>query len=134
MHTGCEKYISTQRNDRTGVDRANLGQMEPVTMEMDANIQSLIDISRKRLCSSADPTTREYWISLMDEIKELDESIYWACVPECVRCGGCPEYSNCGFYKSLMKNKTLEEQIDVEKRYDIYNAHREKVKTKKKEN
>lgn len=131
-HEGCEKFIGTSREDRTKVDRTTRSQMDYVPMEMDANIQALINISEKRLCNCADPTTIKYWKAVIEAIKEYDEDIAWACVPQCVRCGGCVEpFSNCNFYDNLMKGHTLEEQQDVMRRYDIYNEYREKVKVKK---
>lgn len=132
-HEGCEKFIGTERTDRTGVDREQRSQMNYVPMEMDANIQALINISAKRLCMCADPTTRQYWEAVLEAIKEYDEDIYWACVPQCVRCGGCVEpFSNCSYYKNIFKDTSLEEQMDVMKRYDVYNEHRAKsLKLKK---
>jgi hypothetical protein len=126
-HIGCEKFVATEREDRTGVPREERSQMNPVMMEMDANIQALINISRKRLCTCADPTTRKYWMAVLEAVREYDEDIFWACVPECVRDGGCPEYQPCGFYEALSKNMTPEEQIDIHTRYDKYNEHRDKV-------
>ena len=123
-HIGCEKFIATEREDRTGVPREERSQMNPVMMEMDANIQALINISAKRLCTSADPTTRKYWKAVLEAIREYDEDIYWACVPQCVRCGGCPEYTNCGFYENLMKDEPIETQMSLVKRYDAYNKKR----------
>ena len=41
-------------------------------MEMDANIQALINISEKRLCTCADPTTIKYWEAVLEAIKESD--------------------------------------------------------------
>lgn len=124
-HEGCEKFIGTSRADRTGIKREERTQMDCVPMEMDANIQAVLNISERRLCTCADPLTRAYWKSLLDEIKEYDEDIYWACVPQCVRCGGCIEpFSKCKFYDDLMKDATKEEQMDVIKRYDIYNNKR----------
>lgn len=120
-HEGCEKFVGTERADRTGVDRETRSQMNLVPMEMDANIQALINISMKRLCTSADPTTRDYWRAVLEAIREYDEDIFWACVPQCVRCGGCPEYTNCGFYDALMKDATPEEQRTLKLRYDKYN-------------
>ncbi len=121
-HEGCEKFIGTERSDRTGIDRSQRGQMDYVPMEMDANIQALINISEKRLCTCADPTTRKYWEAVLEEIRKYDENIYWSCVPQCVRCGGCVEpFSDCKFYENLMKDATKEEQMNVMKRYDIYN-------------
>ena len=124
-HEGVEKWVGTSRADRTEIkDRSQRTQMDMVPMEMEANIQALINISRKRLCTSADPLTRKYWKAVLEAIKEYDEDIYWACVPECVRCGGCPEYKPCGFYENLMKNSEPEEQYIMKLRYDRYNKYR----------
>ena len=126
-HEGCEKWVSTSRADRTDIkDRSERSQMDPVMMEMEANIQALINISKKRLCTCADPTTRKYWQAVLEVIREYDEDIYWACVPECVRDGGCPEYNPCGFYENLMKDATKEEQMSLVKRYNRYNEFRDR--------
>ena len=107
--------------------------MNPVPMEMDANIQALINISAKRLCTCADPTTRKYWEAVLEAVKEYDEDIYFACVPQCVRCGGCVEPFNvCNYYNSIFKDISLEDQINVMRRYEIYNEHRNKVLSLKK--
>ena len=93
-HEGTEKYISTSRADRTEIkDRSQRSQMDPVSMEMDANIEALINISERRLCMCADPTTRAYWQDLKDCIEKYDEDIAWAMIPQCVRCGSVK--SNC---------------------------------------
>lgn len=124
-HEGVEKWIGTERADRTEIkDRSERSQMDCVPMEMEANIQALINISRKRLCTSADPLTRQYWQTVLEAIKEYDEDIYWACVPECVRCGGCSEYNSCGYYDKLMEDSTVEEQKTLRLRYDRYNKFR----------
>lgn len=130
-HEGVEKWVSTSRADRTEIkDRSQRTQMDMVQMEMEANIQALINISRKRLCNNADPLTIKYWKAVLEAIKEYDEDIVWACVPECIRCGGCPEYKSCGYYQSLMKDKTTEEQQDMVKRYNIYNQNRHNLQIK----
>ena len=124
-HEGVEKWVGTERADRTEIkDRSQRSQMDMVPMEMEANIQAIINISRKRLCTSADPLTIKYWKAVLEAIKEYDEDIYWACVPQCVRCGGCPEYTNCGFYENLMKDEPIETQMSLVKRYDVYNKKR----------
>ena len=132
-HEGCEKWVATERTDRTGIDRAGVSQMNPVMMEMEANIQALINISKKRLCSCADPTTRKYWEKVLEAIAEYDEDIAWAMVPECVRDGGCPEYKSCGMFDHFAEGLTKEELIDMRTRYDKYNEYRGKrlVLTKK---
>lgn len=124
-HEGVEKWVGTERADRTEIkDRSQRSQMDMVPMEMEANIQAIINISRKRLCMSADPLTIKYWKAVLEAIKEYDEDIYWACVPECVRCGGCPEYKSCGYYDNLMKDAEPEEQRVLKLRYDRYNKFR----------
>lgn len=124
-HEGVEKWVGTERADRTEIkDRSQRSQMDMVPMEMEANIQAIINISRKRLCMSADPLTIKYWKAVLEAIKEYDEDIYWACVPECVRCGGCPEYKSCGYYDNLMKDAKSEEQRVLRLRYDRYNKFR----------
>lgn len=122
-HEGCEKYIGTERADRTEVkDRAERSQMNCVPMEMDANLQALMSIAEKRLCMCADSTTREYMRALVEEIRKHDENVAWALVPQCVRCGGCVEpFSTCLFYDKMFEDVPLEDQRDVMKRYDIYN-------------
>ena len=107
--------------------------MNYVPMEMDANIQALINISAKRLCMCADPITIEYWKALLEEIKKYDEDVYFACVPQCVRCGGCVEpFSECNYYNAIFKDISLEDQTNVMRRYEIYNEHRDKVLSLKK--
>ena len=123
-HVGVEKWVATSRSDRTGVDRKTRSQMDCVRIEMEANIQALINISRKRLCMCADPITRSYWISLMNIIKEMEPEVYWACVPECIRCGACPEYKPCGLFEKLFENESKESITNIYTRYDIYNDKR----------
>lgn len=126
-HEGCEKFVGTEREDRTNVDREERSQMNYVPMEMDANIQALMNLAEKRLCMCADPTTRAYMEALVEAIREVEPDVAWSLVPQCVRCGGCVEpFSDCKYYETIMKGIPLEDQLDVMKRYDIYN---EKVKT-----
>ena len=131
-HVGCEKWIGTSRDDRTGVDRHTRSQMDMVPMEMDVNIQALINISRKRLCTCADPTTRKYWEAVLEAIKEYDEDIYFACVPEGIYRGGCSEgFGDCRACNKIIEQMPVEDRNNVMKRYEHYNAHRDKVKVKK---
>lgn len=130
-HEGCEKFVATSREDRTNVDRQKRSQMQYVMMEMDANIQALISISEKRLCMCADPTTRKYWKAVVEAIKEYDETIAWAMVPQCIRTAGCCEpFGNCKYFENFAKNLTKEELTDIMVRYDKYNEYREKEKQK----
>ncbi len=121
-HIGCEKFIGTERTDRTHVDRETRSQMNYVPMEMDANLDALINISSRRLCTSADPTTRKYWEALITEIAKVEPVVAWSNVPQCVMCGGCKEpFGPCPFYDNLMKDAPSEVQTNLIKRYDYYN-------------
>lgn len=130
-HEGCEKFVATERTDRTGVQREERSQMNPVMMEMDANIQALINISKKRMCTCADPTTRLYWKAVWEAIREYDENIAWAMVPECIRDGGCPEYQPCGLFEKFAEGLTKEELMDIKTRYDKFNEYRDAMVLKK---
>lgn len=124
-HEGCEKFIGTERTDRTNIDREQRSQMNYVPMEMDANIQALMSIAERRLCMCADPTTREYMEALVEEIRKYDEDIAWSLVPQCVRCGGCVEpFSNCQYYDNIYDRIPEEARDTVMKRYDIYDKQR----------
>ena len=126
-NVGCTPFVSTSREDRTGIPRNERKQTDFVNMQMIANIEALINISERRLCTCADATTKKYWESVLEAIKEYDEDIFWVCVPQCVRCGSCVEpFSECTFYDNFSKNLTLEQQTDIMARYDAYNEYREK--------
>ena len=128
-HEGCEKFIGTERSDRTGIPREERSQMNPVPMEMDANIQSIINISKKRLCTCADATTRQYWQSVIDAIEQYDKDVAWACVPEGIYRGGCPEgFSNCTLCNDIIKSMPEEDRLDPSKRYDAYHSYQKVLK------
>lgn len=131
-HEGCEKFVGTSRSDRTEIkDRSKRSQMDCVPMEMDANIQALINISAKRLCTCADPLTTKYWKAVLEAVREYDEDIYWACVPQCIKCGACVEpFGQCKFFENFAKGLSKEELTDIMTRYEKYNEYRDKQKTK----
>ena len=132
-NVGCTPFVSTSREDRTGIPRNERKQTDFVNMQMTANIEALINISERRLCTCADPTTRKYWEAVLEAIREYDEDIFWACVPQCIRCGACVEpFSNCKFYENFSKNLTPEQQTDIMAIYDAYNEYRDEVLSLKK--
>lgn len=125
-HVHSEKWVSTSRADRTEIkDRSKRSQMDNVSMIMRSNIDALQAMAEKRLCLQADPLTRAYMQSLVKAIQEYDEDLAWSLVPSCIRAGSCIElFGKCKFYDDLMKDVTKEEQMDIIKRYDIYNSGR----------
>lgn len=131
-HVGCTPYVATSREDRTDIPREERKQTDNVSMQMDANIQALIDMGEKRLCTQSDKVTREYMEALKDEIAKYDETIAWALAPSGIYKCGCPEkFGNCTYCTSILKQMPQEDLFDIEKRLDYYNEHREKVKVKK---
>ena len=123
-HEGCEKFVHTQRGDRRkiledyGVEtRDELPQGALNDMDMTANAQALINISRKRLCNCASKETREAWAQVKEAIAEVDPVLASKMVPECLYRGFCPEFMNpCGYSKTEKYQKDLkkyrEEWVD----------------------
>lgn len=109
-HEGCEKFVHSQRGDRRAlpVPRNELPQGALNDMDMTANAQAIINISRKRLCSCASKETREAWKQVVEAIREVDPVLADKCVPECLYRGFCPEFMNpCGYSKT----KKFEEDL-----------------------
>lgn len=111
-HEGCEKFVHSQRADRRElpVPRNELPQGALNDMDMTANAQAIINISRKRLCSCASKETREAWQQVVEAIRNIDPVLADKCVPECLYRGFCPEFmSPCGY------SKTKKFEIDLQK-------------------
>ena len=94
---GIEHFVSTQRSDRTGINRDATPQAALVNHECFANAQAVIFISRKRLCRQASPETTAAWRLVLGEIRKCEPELYSVCVPECVYRGFCPEFKPCGY-------------------------------------
>lgn len=116
-HEGCEKFVHSQRGDRRAIleeynvnSRDELPQGALNDMDMTANAQALINISRKRLCSCASRETREAWQQVKAKIAEQDPILASKMVPECLYRGFCPEWINsCGYSRTEKFRKDLEE-------------------------
>ena len=105
---GILHWVSTQRTDRTGIDRDDIPQNAPVTHECEANAQALIFISRRRLCSQAAPETRAAWLEVKQEVEKCDPILASVMVPECIYRGFCPEFRPCGYCYTEQYKKDLE--------------------------
>ena len=116
-HEGCEKFVHTQREDRRKLDvpRDELPQGSLNDMDMVANAQALINISRKRLCSCARPETRTAWKQVKEAIRQIDPVMADKMVPECVYRGFCPEWmKSCGYYNSKKYKKERKTYLKVD--------------------
>lgn len=110
---GIEHFVSTQRTDRTGIDRTKLPQDAPVEHECFANAQAVIFMSRKRLCGQASPETRAAWKLVVDGLAKIQPELASVCVPECVYRGFCPEFKSCGFAATPAFKKAVEAYRNV---------------------
>lgn len=128
-----ECFVRTQRSDRTGVDRDKLPQDAPVDFTGEANVQSLIDTMRKRLCFQAASETRSYAEDLKDVITSAEPEIGRVLVPNCIYRCGCPEMSPCGLFRRFLswavaeKHASVDDLCTVQTRYDLYHEYIGKV-------
>ena len=123
-----EKFVRTQRSDRTGIPREKLPQDEPQTFVGEANTQHLIDTFRKRLCYQASPETRAYAEDFKTALHAVQPEIADALVPNCVYRGGCPEMQPCPvrLWDTFCEWAVWEadghpQTGEIQERYDLYN-------------
>lgn len=123
-----EKYIRSQRTDRTGIPRDDLPQSSPVDFTGEANTQHLIDTFRRRLCGMADPQTREYAEDFKTSLRPVQKEIAEVLVPNCVYRCGCPEVGGCSFWEDFVgwcdfRMHPITSGTTIQQRYDLYNQY-----------
>lgn len=65
------------------------------------NAQTLINISRRRLCNTASKETIEAWKAVVAALRDnVDPVIAKFLVPNCIYRGFCPEVKSCGYWKT----------------------------------
>lgn len=101
-HEGIEKFVTTQRDDRTSdtIPRAEKPQGQLVSVLLCCNAQALINISRLRLCNCADKDTIAVWRKVREAISVVDPIMSQFMVRQCVYRGHCPEIRCCGFFNT----------------------------------
>lgn len=134
-----EKFVQTQRTDRTGIDRHSLAQDVEQSMRGEANTQHLIDSMRKRLCFKASPETRDSAESLKIELhtnKEYgDKFVANVLVPNCIYRGGCCEHKpddpdRCKFFEKFVEDFPADKNIlNIWDRYEVYNQKFYKIRS-----
>ena len=109
-HNFTLPFIHTQREDRRKLNcsRDELPQGEPNDQDFVVNAQTLINISRKRLCTCASLETRQAWNAVKDEIKTFDTVMADKMVRNCVYRGFCPEMNCCGYVNTEAYKNELE--------------------------
>lgn len=106
---GIEHYVKTQRPDRTGETRDDAPQDSLINHECFANAQSIINISRKRLCYQATADTRNAWIDFLNTLQKFEPVLVSACVPDCIYRGYCYEFNSCGYHRTSKFKERLKE-------------------------
>lgn len=117
-----ECFISTQRSDRTGIDRNLEPQGALVNFEGEANAQHLIDTMRKRLCYQASNETRWLAEDLKVEISKNECELADVLVPNCIYRAGCCEFTECGFWSKFVDKYQGANLLDIHTRYNLYNG------------
>ena len=103
-------FIHSQRADRRNnpVPRDEMAQGSLNDQDFVINAQTMINISRKRLCGCASPETREAWKAVKAEVEKIDPEMAQVMVRQCVYRGFCPEMKCCGFCRTPEYVKELE--------------------------
>lgn len=109
-HVGYTPFVSTQRDDRNPSvqDRDSEPQGNLVTLEIHANSQAIISVSRKRLCKGAHVRAQALWKQVLNEIEKIDAPLVKVCVPDCVYRGHCFEHKSCNYHKTESFKVALE--------------------------
>ena len=112
---GIEHFVSSQRNDKQDMyDRNKAPQDSPVTHRATANAQTIMNISKKRLCNCASLETIKAWELFLESIKDVSPELYKLCVPNCIYRGGiCTEFYSCGFNKTELFKTKLQNYIEM---------------------
>lgn len=113
---GFIPFVHSQREDRRKLDcsRDELPQGSLNDMDVAANAQALINISRKRLCMCASKETREAWQAVKDEMTKVDPVMARHMVRNCIYRGFCPEPNTCGYTNT----KQFQTELNNYRNYD----------------
>jgi thymidylate synthase ThyX len=117
-------FIHSQRADRRELDvpRDELPQGSLNDQDFVMNAQTLINVSRKRLCACASKETREAWKAVKDEIAKTEPNMAAVMVPNCIYRGFCPERDSCGFWKTKKFKEDLKNYRSLIGRWDEDNV------------
>lgn len=104
------QILSDDIKNQEGFNKRDyLFQGETNDQDFYVNAQTLINISRKRLCACASKETREAWSMVREAIREIDPIMASFMVVNCVYRGRCPEMETCGYYKTKAHHKEVDD-------------------------
>jgi len=96
-HVGVDHWVKSNREDRGGTGKED--RWSPVNHMMLINAQSLVNLSRKRLCLAAHKETVRVMRAIKAAVAECDPDLAAVMVPECEYRGGCHELKSCGYWR-----------------------------------
>ena len=96
-HVHLQPFISTMREDLTGIPSEEINRTTPNSGAYLINGQEMINVSKLRSCFKASKETRETWNTVIHELCKIEPLLYEMCIPNCVEKGYCPEYKSCGY-------------------------------------
>lgn len=104
--------VTTGRPDIDGNQKPREEQLksELVNMRLMLDAQEIIAISRARLCTKAEKTTRVIWEAVISKLTEIEPILAIACYPSCIYRHMCPEIKCCGYIRTK----------DYQENYDKY--------------
>lgn len=97
-HIGIEKYVKSQRDDRTKDEtpRAKKPQDAPVNMIIDLNGETLLNLMNKRLCGNATKEMQELMLMIREEVIKTNPEFKQFLIPMCEYLNTCNEFRSCG--------------------------------------
>lgn len=98
-NVGVTPYIQSMRDDRAEYDEMP-NRETPVIMELHANTQAIINISRKRLCFCSHIRTIGVWKAVLEELAKVNPTLVSCCTRDCTYRGWCYEHKSCGYHKN----------------------------------
>lgn len=98
---GVEHFVQSQRNDRqNNYDRNEAPQDMIVSHIIDINAEQLMFMANRRLCGSADKTTRYVMSKICRKVEEVNPEFKGLLIPMCELLHECPEFNSCGYYEN----------------------------------
>ena len=94
---GITHFVKSLREDRGGDGTES--RWTPTNHGMLLNAQSLINLSRKRLCHKSHDETRKVMDTIKIAIDDVDSELAFRMVPDCIYRNGCHEDISCGYYR-----------------------------------
>jgi len=94
----AEHFVKSNRDDRTSYS-GDEGRKQPVNHMIFCNAQSLIAMSRKRLCSQAHSSTIGVMRKIKEEVRKIDPDLAERMVRDCEYRNGCYEIKSCGYWE-----------------------------------